>query len=100
MSLLQPTHIKFGWRKKNDFTFSSFLPHELLVTYPKNKINLCKYIDLKRTPATGRGGPKGSRKVKAPDFLDFRHYEDGRSSGLRTGRLHPQEKSLILIFRG
>jgi hypothetical protein len=31
------------------------------------------------------------RKVKAPDFLDVRHYEGGRSSALRTGRLHPQE---------
>ena len=28
--------------------------------------------------------------VKAPDFLDVRHYEDGRSSALRTGRLYPR----------
>jgi hypothetical protein len=28
-----------------------------------------------------------------PDFLDVRHYEGGRSSDLRTGRLHSQEFS-------
>ena len=39
-------------------------------------------------PATGRGGPRGSGSVKAPDFLDVRHYEDGRSSTIRTGRLY------------
>ena len=27
-------------------------------------------------------------KVKAPDFLDVRHYEGDRSSALRTGRLY------------
>ena len=26
-----------------------------------------------------------------PDFLDVRHYEGGRSSALRTGRLYPRE---------
>jgi hypothetical protein len=26
----------------------------------------------------------------APDFLDVRHYEGGRSSASRTGRLHPR----------
>jgi hypothetical protein len=41
-------------------------------------------------PATGRGGTRGSRYVKAPDFLDVRHYESGRSSALRTGRLYPR----------
>ena len=28
--------------------------------------------------------------VKAPDFLHVRHYEDGRWSALRTGRLYPR----------
>jgi hypothetical protein len=42
-----------------------------------------------------QGGP-GS--VKAPGFLDVRHYEGGRSSASRTGRLRLQEKSLVLIF--
>jgi hypothetical protein len=39
---------------------------------------------------TGRGGPRGSGSVKAPDFLDVRYYEGGRSSALRTGRLYPR----------
>ena len=42
------------------------------------------------SPATGRGGPRGSGYVKAPDFLEVRHYEGGRSSALRTGRLYPR----------
>jgi hypothetical protein len=33
-------------------------------------------------------GPRGSGWVKAPDFLDVRHYKDGRSSAIRTGRLY------------
>ena len=41
-------------------------------------------------PATGRGGPRGSGYVKAPDVLDFRHYKGGRSSAKRTGRLYPR----------
>jgi hypothetical protein len=28
-------------------------------------------------------------RFKVPDFLDGRHYEGGRSSALRTGRLYP-----------
>jgi hypothetical protein len=39
-------------------------------------------------PATGRGGPMGSGWIKAPDFLDFRHYKGGRLSAMRTGRLY------------
>jgi hypothetical protein len=41
-------------------------------------------------PATGRGGPRGSGWVKAPEFLEVQHYEGGRSSALRTGRLYPR----------
>ena len=41
-------------------------------------------------PATGRGGPRGSGSVKAPDFLDVRHYKGGRSSAIRTDRLYPR----------
>ena len=29
--------------------------------------------------------------LKAPDSLDVRHYEGGRSSALRTGRLYPKK---------
>ena len=29
-------------------------------------------------------------RLKAPDFLDVRHYEGGRSSALHIGRLYPR----------
>jgi hypothetical protein len=41
-------------------------------------------------PTTGLDRPRGSGSVKVPDFLDVRHYERGRSSALRTGRLYPR----------
>ena len=36
------------------------------------------YSKGKVHPETGRGGPWGSGLVKAPDFLDVRHYKGGR----------------------
>ena len=53
-------------------------------------LKLHQEIKGKGHPATGRGGPRGSRLIKAPDFLDVRHYEGGRSSAIRTGRLYPR----------
>jgi len=41
----------------------------------------------KGIPQQAWTGPRGSKWVKAPNFLDVRHYEGGRSSVLRTGRL-------------
>ena len=34
--------------------------------------------------------PRQAEVVKAPDFLDFRHYKGGRSSTKRTGCLYPR----------
>ena len=48
-------------------------------------------------PATGRGGPRGSGKVKTPDIRDVRHYKGGRSSALRTGRLYPRRNPWYLF---
>jgi hypothetical protein len=57
-------------------------------------------LKAKVLPQQAEMAQGGSGLVKAPEFLDVRHYEGGRSSASRTGRLHPQEKSLVLIFRG
>jgi hypothetical protein len=35
--------------------------------------------------------PCGVREVKVPGFLDSRHIKVVKLSGLRTGRLYPQE---------
>jgi len=52
----------------------------------------------KGLPQQAWTGPRGSRHVKAPDFLDVRHYEGGRSSALRTGRLYPRRNSWYSIL--
>ena len=65
------------WRRKILHREYEFQPADL------------KYIG-KGHPATSRVGPRGSGYVKAPDFLDVRHYEGGRSSVLRAGRLYPR----------
>ena len=44
----------------------------------------------KGLPQQAWTGQRGSRQVKAPDLLDVRHYEGGRSSALRIGRLYPR----------
>ena len=49
-------------------------------------------------PATGRGGQRGSGLVKAPDFLDVRHYKGGWSSALRSGRLYPRRNPWYLFL--
>ena len=48
------------------------------------------HVKGKGHPATGWRGPRGSTWVKVPDFLDVQHYEGGRLSALRTGRLYPR----------
>jgi hypothetical protein len=57
------------------------------------------YLNVSR-PQQAVRAQGGSGWVKAPDFLDVLHYEGGRSSASCTSRLHPQGKSLVLIFRG
>jgi len=46
----------------------------------------------KVTPQQAWTGSRGSGSVKAPDFLDVRHYMGGRSSAIRTGCLYPRRK--------
>jgi len=41
-------------------------------------------------PTTGQGGPRGSGQVKAPGFLNVRHYDFGSSSAIHTDRLYPK----------
>jgi hypothetical protein len=40
---------------------------------------------------------QASRRLRLPDFLDYRHLKMVRLSALRTGRLYHQDINLMLI---
>ena len=57
--------------------------------YPMVKVKQSRY-------RPEQAGPKGSRKLRFPDFVTMAQ-DGGRLSALRTGRLYPQEMLLVLI---
>ena len=51
-------------------------------------------------PATGRGGPRGSGQIKAPDFLDVSALLGSQVVSQRHRPPLSKKKSLVLTFRG
>jgi hypothetical protein len=45
-------------------------------------------------------GPKGSRRLRLPEFLDNQYMKEASLSALHTSTLYPQETSLVLISEG
>ena len=48
---------------------------------------MCKVKVIPQQAEVAQGVPG---RFKAADFLDVQHYKGGRSSAIRTGRLHPR----------
>ena len=65
--------------------------------WKKNCHRMCKGTGVPRQAEVAQGVPG---RLRPRIFLTFRHYKGGRSSAKRTGRLYPQEKSLVLTFGG
>jgi hypothetical protein len=61
--------------------------YKFLMVKVKGKVNLVQAWN----------GPSGSRRLKLPEFLDNQHMKVARLSVLRTGRLYPQGRFLVLI---
>jgi len=51
----------------------------------------------KAVPLQARRGPEGSKKLRFPDFVTTAQ-DGGRLSALRSDRVCPQERLLVLIY--
>jgi hypothetical protein len=56
-----------------------------------------KFLNVKAIPLQAWADPKGSRSSRLPEFLDNRRIKLVKLSALCIGRLHPQEKFILLI---
>ena len=63
-------------------------------------VPVLRYSKGKAVPLQAWSGPEDSRKLRFQDYMTTAHRMVVKLSALRTGRLYPQEISLVLISVG
>jgi hypothetical protein len=81
--------LKIRKRERNRLQFLARLPED---NY--------KVVKAKGFPLQAYSGSWGSRRLRLPYLLDFRHYEGGKVVTLTHRPSSPPGVFLVLIFRG
>ena len=81
---------------KSDFTVNVKI-EVLFAVMPFMQVNVYLSGKGKSILVQAWTGPQGNRSSRLSELLDNRHLKVVRLSDLRSGRLYPQKKSLVLI---
>ena len=97
---MRQVNVSFSQPSVRDIISMSSAYASNLVVLKKTEPLLCipeSCIVFSSFPTTGLDRPLGFQEVEGPEFLHSRHMKVIRLSALRTSRLYPQERFLVLI---